>query len=124
MTPTLGAVLRQARELRGLTASETARGAGISQAYINKLENHEVKRPSPPVLQRLGEVLGLPYAQLMALVGYTVPGVDEPDGARLGAALFADLSDDERAELLEYLAWYRVRKRSKRNDDGSLGDEG
>ena len=119
MIPSLGAVLRQAREVRGLTGSETARGAGISQAYITKLENDEVRRPSPVVLQRLGEVLGVPYAELMVLVGYAVPGVEEPDGARLGAALFADLSDDERDELLEYLAWYRARKRSRRRDGGS-----
>jgi hypothetical protein len=26
------------------------------------------------------------------------------------AALFADLAEDEREELLEYLAWYRARR--------------
>jgi hypothetical protein len=58
----------------------------------------------------------------MALVGYAVPGVEEPDGARLAAAMFADLSDDERDGLLEYLAWYRARKRSKRRNGGSSGE--
>jgi transcriptional regulator with XRE-family HTH domain len=91
---------------------------------ITKLENDEVKRPSPVVLQRLGEVLGVPYVDLMALVGYHVPGAEEPDGARLHAALFADLSDDERDELLEYLAWYRARKRSRQRGGRSPGDEG
>ena len=124
MTPTLGAVLRQQRKVRGLTASETARGAGISGAYVAKLEKDEVKRPSPVVLRKLGEFLGLPYADLMALVGYPVPGVEEPDAARLGAVIFADLSDDERHELIEYLAWYRARKRSRRDVSGSSGDEG
>jgi transcriptional regulator with XRE-family HTH domain len=124
MAPTLGAVLRQAREVRGFTASQAARGAGISQAYLNKLENEGVKRPSPMVLRRLGEALAVPYADLMALVGYHVPGVEEPDGARLGAALLADLTDDERDELLEYLAWYRARKRSRRRNGGSSGEEG
>ena len=65
----------------------------------------------------------MPYGQLMALVGYAVPGVEEPDDARLGAALFADLTDDERDELLEYLAWYRARKRSRRRSGGSPNDE-
>jgi hypothetical protein len=36
----------------------------------------------------------------------------------VGAALFADLTDDERDELLEYLAWYRKRKRSSRGASG------
>lgn len=111
---TIGSLLRQARELRGRSSTDTARRAGISPAYLNKLENDAVKRPSPDVLHRLSDVLDIPYVELMASVGYPVPGLDEPpDPARLGAALFADLSDDERDELLEYLAWYRARKRSR-----------
>lgn len=117
MSLSFGSVLKQAREVRGLTSIETARGAGISSAYLSKLESDVVKRPSPGVLHRLGEVLGVPYAELMALVGYRVPGLEgPPDTARLGAALFADLTDDERDELLEYLAWYRTRKRARRGD--------
>ena len=115
MSPSIGAVLKQTREVRGLSSIETARGAGISSAYLSKLENDAVKRPSPDVLHRLSGVLGVPYAELMVLVGYRVPGVDDPLGtARLGEALFGDLTDDERDELLEYLAWYRARKRSTR----------
>jgi hypothetical protein len=30
----------------------------------------------------------------------------------VGAALFADITDEERDELLDYLAWFRARKRS------------
>ncbi len=110
----IGAVLRQAREVRGRSSIETARSARISPAYLSKLENDAVRRPSPAVLHRLSEVLGVPYAELMALVGYPLPGVDaSPDHARLGAALFGDLTDEERDELIEYLAWYRARKRSR-----------
>jgi transcriptional regulator with XRE-family HTH domain len=111
---TIGSLLRQARELRGRSSADIARNAGISPAYLNRLENDAVRRPSPDVLHRLSDVLDVPYVELMASVGYPVPGLDEsPDPARLGAALFADLSDDERDELLEYLAWYRSRERSR-----------
>ena len=82
MGMTIGAVLRQAREVRGHSSIETARSAGISPAYLSKLENDAVRRPSPAVLHRLSEVLGVPYAELMALVGYPVPGVDEPTRPR------------------------------------------
>ena len=34
-------------------------------------------------------------------------------GTAVAAALFGDLTDDERDELLEYLAWYRARQRSR-----------
>ena len=94
---------------------DAARAAGISVAYLSKLERDVVKRPSPHVLHQLGEALSVPYADLMRLSGYRVPG--EPSakpGNAVGMALFADLTDDERDELVEYLAWYRARQRSGR----------
>ena len=115
---TIGALLRRAREVRGHSSNETARSAGISPAYLSKIENDAVRRPSPDVLHRLSEALGVPYAELMVVVGHPVPSVVEPtDPARLGTALFADLTDDERDELLEYLAWYRARKGSRRRNE-------
>jgi transcriptional regulator with XRE-family HTH domain len=115
MAPSLGAALKQSRKVRELSAGDTARAAGISAAYLSKLENDAVKKPSPPVLLQLSEALAVPYADLMRLSGYRVPG--EPDltpGASVRAALFADVTDDERDELVEYLAWYRSRQRSRR----------
>jgi len=114
MAATLGAVLRRARGVRALSAVDAARAASISGAYLSKLENDAVKRPSPPVLLQLSEALAVPYADLMRLAGYHVPG--ETNGkaaaAAVGASLFADVTDDEQNELLEYLAWYRARRRS------------
>jgi len=114
MAATLGVVLRRARDVRSLSAVDAARAASISGAYLSKLENDAVKRPSPPVLLQLGEALGLPYADLMRLAGYAVPGETNVDAAAagVGVALFGELTDDERDELLEYLAWYRSRRRT------------
>ena len=115
MGPSLGTVLRQSRELRELSGIDAARAAGISAAYLSKLENDGVKKPSPHVLHQLSEALAVPYADLMRLSGYRLPGATDQDASRaLGAALFNDLSDDERDELIEYLAWYRARRRSAR----------
>jgi transcriptional regulator with XRE-family HTH domain len=120
VTRSIGAVLKRAREVRVLSAVEAARSAGISAAYLSKLENDAVKNPSPPVLHRLSEALAVPYAELMRLCGYQVPGESETSRAdTVDAALFGDLTDDERDELLEYLAWYRTRKRSARMADGT-----
>ena len=119
MAPSFGAVLRQAREVRELSSVETARAAGISAAYLSKLENDAVKKPSPLVLHQLSEALTIPYAELMRLNGYRVPGThDQNASSAMGAALFADLTDEERDELLEYLAWYRTRRRSRRGANG------
>jgi HTH-type transcriptional regulator, competence development regulator len=114
MAPSFGSALRQAREVRELSAIDAARAAGISAAYLSRLENDAVKKPSPHVLHRLSEALGLPYADLMRLSGYLVPGDSTGIGGEaVGSALFANLTEDEREELLEYLAWYRTRRRSR-----------
>jgi transcriptional regulator with XRE-family HTH domain len=98
-----------------LSLSDAARAAEISAAYLSKLESDAVKKPSPHVLHQLSDALGVPYAELMRLSGYPVPAATDGDvGPTVGAALFADLTDDERDELLEYLAWYRARRRSTR----------
>jgi hypothetical protein len=71
------------------------------------------------VLHRLSEALAVPYAELMRLSGYQVPGESDARPAEtVDEALFADLTDDERDELLEYLAWYRARRRSARRTNG------
>jgi transcriptional regulator with XRE-family HTH domain len=111
----LGTLLRNAREVRKLSGSDAARIAGISAAYLSKLENDAVKKPSPHVLLQLSEALLLPYSDLMRLAGYRVPGEPDREAApSVGTALFADITDDERDELLEYLAWYRARRGTSR----------
>ncbi len=120
MEPSVGAVLRRARAVRQLSAADAARAADISPAYLNKLENDAVKRPSPHILNQLGRALGVPYSELMRLCGYPVPGEPEATpAAAVGASLFADLTDDEREELLEYLTWYRTRRRVGRAGPGT-----
>lgn len=116
MPTSTGAMLKQARAVRGLSVLEAARGAAISPAYLSRLESDAVKKPSPHVLHRLSEALRVPYAELMRLSGYRLPGhPDERAIETVSAALFADLTDDERDELIEYLAWYRARRRSRRS---------
>jgi transcriptional regulator with XRE-family HTH domain len=112
---TFGERLKQARDVRQLSAMDAARAAGISAAYLSKLEGDAVKRPSPHVLHQLSDALTIPYAELMHLAGYPLPQPLTSDpAASVAASLFADLTDDERDELLEYLAWYRSRRRSER----------
>lgn len=114
MAVTTGLFLRQARTVRGLSMVDAARAATISPAYLSRLENDAVKKPSPNVLLQLSEALGVPYAELMRLSGYVMPNLSSRPAPLTGnAAIFADLSDDERDELVEYLAWYRARRGSR-----------
>src|SRR6185369_104029 len=120
MAPQIGPLLKRTRQVRALSASDVASSAGISAAYLSKLESDAVKTPSPHVLHQLSEALAVPYAELMRLSCYVLPGASEVEPhANVGAALFADLTDDEREELLEYLAWYRARRRTSRAAAGT-----
>jgi len=115
MGRSLGAALKQARHVREMSATDVARSAGISGAYLSKLESDAVKKPSPLVLNQLSLALSVPYAELMSLSGYPLPTVStEPGRGGVAGALLANLTDDERDEMIEYLAWYRARRRAGR----------
>lgn len=114
MPGSMGAMLRRARGVRGLSVVDAARSAAISPAYLSRLEGNAVKKPSPHVLHQLSEALGLPYAELMRMTGYLLPGEPQaPAKGAISAALFSDVTDDERDELVAYLAWYRTRQRAR-----------
>lgn len=74
----LGRELGRARATRRLSFEAASRSAKISQGYLHKLESGQVDNPSPHVLQRLGEVLEVPYGRLMELAGYLLPS-DHPN---------------------------------------------
>lgn len=112
----LGQLLKQAREIIGLSVRAAAAQAGISGAYISQLEAESIKEPSPHVLYKLAQVYNLSYAELMRAAGYVVPGREE-NSTQPGSASPLDialrsaspLTPSEREALAEYLAWYRSR---------------
>ena len=107
----LGAQLHEVRRLKELSLKAVSEPAGISAAYLQKLERNEVKRPSPHVLHALAEVLEVPYVALMEAAGYVVPVADEKKvkpGSVLAHALSSEDVTEEEAEVLaRYLRWYR-----------------
>ena len=107
----LGAQLHEVRKMRNLSLKAAAEPAGISPAYLQKLERDDVKRPSPHVLYALGDVLNVPYERLMELAGYVVPLADKKKvkpGSVLAYALSSeDISEEEAEALARYLSWYR-----------------
>lgn len=66
----LGNELRKAREKSGSSLEAVAGPAGISAAYLHKLEHGTVMSPSPRVLARLAAALQVSYLRLMELAGY------------------------------------------------------
>jgi HTH-type transcriptional regulator, competence development regulator len=104
--------LRTARERKGLTLRAVEQATGVSNAYLSQIESGKIKQPSPVVLHKLSQLYGVSYADAMRFAGYPVPGENEREerAARMSGP-FTDLTEEEEAELNEYLAFIRTRRR-------------
>ncbi len=111
----LAEMLARARAMKGLSLKAVAEPAEISATYLQKLERGEVQDPSPHVLHRLSEQLGLDYAEVMRLAGYVVPAgrgraTARAKGGPISHALSSEpLTEEEATALSEYLAFIRQR---------------
>ena len=104
--------LRTARERKGLTLRAVEQATEVSNAYLSQLESGKIKQPSPVVLHKLSQLYGVSYADAMRFAGYPVPGEHEREerAARMSGPL-TDLTEEEEAELAEYLTFIRTRRR-------------
>ena len=112
----LGALLADLRKAKGFSLREVEEGTAkaISNAYLSQLENGRIRKPSPNVLHALAGVYAVPYETLMEKAGYLLPSQGKAGGRRRRLAAFAidDLTAEEEAELLKYLAFLRSRAAS------------
>jgi transcriptional regulator with XRE-family HTH domain len=60
----IGRTLKQVREAKGLTQTELAKKAGVSRAYVFRLEAGGAD-PTVGLLQRLAKALGVPLTRLL-----------------------------------------------------------
>jgi transcriptional regulator with XRE-family HTH domain len=93
---------------------EEASNKEVSNAYLSQLETGKIQQPSPNVLNTLADIYEIDYIQLMELAGYLSAAKARQSSERHGRiATFAEhnLSQDEEAQLLEYLQFLRTKKR-------------
>jgi transcriptional regulator with XRE-family HTH domain len=112
---TLGSYLADLRLAKGLTLRdvEDATGKDVSNAYLSQLEHGRIGKPSPNILHSLASVYGVAYETLMEKAGYITDSSQGKPGQKHGrAATFAidNLTTEEEAELLSYLAFMRSKK--------------
>ncbi len=117
---TVGTYLRSIRDAKGMSLREVEQASKdeVSNGYLSQLENGKVERPSPHMLHQLAAVYGISYEVLMQKAGYIQPAAagEKADARRKGKVpTFAidDVSADEEAALLEYLAFLRSRQGRK-----------
>ena len=118
---TLGEYLASVRVDRGhsLREVEKATDKTVSNAYLSQIENGQIKRPSPNILHALAELYGVSYGDLMERAGFVTPTRSRGSHHRHGRiATFADqnLTEEEQAELVQYLRFMRSRRKPAGQD--------
>jgi transcriptional regulator with XRE-family HTH domain len=107
----LGSELRRVQKLRGASLKSVAKPAGISAAYLLKLERNDVQSPSPHILRRLAERLDVSYLKLMRLAGYDVSEAEQPTrraGVLVDALAAEPLTEDEQQTVAAFLSTLRA----------------
>ena len=114
---TLGQYLASIRDDRGLSQRDVEKGTNklVSNAYLSQIENDQIKKPNPNILNALSELYGISYENLMERAGFVVPTRSRAGGQqRYGrVATFAghNLTSEEEAELVQFLGYLRSRKK-------------
>lgn len=67
---TLGELIREKRNEKGLGLRELARNADISHSYLSQIENGNKKEPKSYILRALAQELDLDYKELLTKAGY------------------------------------------------------
>lgn len=102
--------LQSARSAQGRSLREVAQAAGISPAYLQKLERSRVAEPSPRILRQVSNALGISYARLMETAGYEPPAPPHQRGAladRFQAAGLTETEERAIAAFVEHLVAQR-----------------
>jgi transcriptional regulator with XRE-family HTH domain len=90
----------------------------VTNGYLSQIESGTVTQPSPNMLYHLAQVYDLDYGDLLVRAGHRIPHSD--DTARRGILAgfpmnaLEELTESERSELLEYIAFLRSKRASSR----------
>ncbi len=112
----LGPFIKKARQDLQMSQRdvEEATGKEVSNAYLSQLESGKITQPSPHILYSLSTALGVAYESLMERAGYVVPANTRTNEEKHGqAATFSidNLTVEEERELLDYLNYFRTKRK-------------
>jgi transcriptional regulator with XRE-family HTH domain len=109
----LGAVLREARQRRGLTLRDVERRTGIRNAHLSQLETGGIARPEMALLWDLADLYELDFSHLLRLAGHGAgPETAGERRQRMTVALRAlgELEPEDQAAALDYIAELKRRR--------------
>lgn len=107
---TLGSVLKQSRSLKNLALRTVEEMTGISNAYLSQIENDKIKKPSADVIHKLAAAYKVDFNYLLQISGIIEKSSSE--NVSFGSFVFSkeNLTEEEEAELLDYLQFLRHKK--------------
>ena len=114
----LGDFVSRIRNEKGLSCTgvskQSARfGKPISASYVNRIENKQIKDPSPDRLRALAHGLSIPAEDLLArAAGLVTPG-DQSQELHL-VTRFRELSPDRKNDVLNIVDMYHSERSSRR----------
>jgi len=103
---TIGARLREAREYRGFSQEDVAKYLGLSRSAISLIEAG-TRRVDVIELRKLAKLY---ESSVDELTGAEAPKSTEPNSIKLVARATADLSPEDRSEVLRFAQFLRSRK--------------
>jgi transcriptional regulator with XRE-family HTH domain len=113
--PSVGKVLRRAREHQRLSLREVERRTGRASAYLSQVERGVIRQPDPLVLMELARLYHLDFLTLASWAGWA-RGADAQsehgDTATTLVRRVLELNPDQRAELLGYVEQLLRQQRS------------
>jgi transcriptional regulator with XRE-family HTH domain len=98
----LADLLRMKRETLGLSAHEVARRAGVNVGTVTRIELAQIPSPRPESLTAIGDVLGIPAADLFAVADW-LPRKELPTFRPYLRAKYRELPDEAIAEIEGFL---------------------
>jgi len=110
---TIGEVVRRLREARKITQSELEEltQGTVSRGYVANLERGKIRMPSEGKLEALAHGLDVTRRYILEQAGIVEPvDIADPYIVEL-ADVFADLTDEEKEEILAGARWKAERKK-------------
>jgi transcriptional regulator with XRE-family HTH domain len=114
----LGDFVSRIRSEKGLSCTGVSRqsarfGKPISASYVNRIENKQIKDPSPDRLRALAHGLSIPAEDLLArAAGLVTPG-DQSQELYL-VTRFRELSPDRKIDVLNIVDMYHSERSARR----------
>lgn len=99
----LATLLRTQRQRLGLSAHEVARRAGVNVGTVTRIEKEQIPSPRPENLTAIGEVLGIPAADLFAVVDW-VPEHELPSFSPYLRAKYKEFPEAAVGEMERFFA--------------------